>query len=86
MDAFLAKYTDNPESFGAAELDVFLRGLEALSPEAASASVERFVQTTAAEAHGVAVDVWARWKEPDVPSPGAAPANFLAVYRELFPE
>ena len=85
MDGFLARFAENPKAFGAAELDHFLRAFDAQAPEAAVASVDRFVETTAEEAHGVAVELWARWKSPEVPPAGSPPANFLQAFKELFP-
>ena len=85
MDGFLARFAENPKAFGAAELDHFLRAFDAQAPEAAVASVDRFVETTAEEAHGVAVELWERWKSPEVPPAGSAPANFLQAFKELFP-
>lgn len=85
LDAFLSQFSDCPANFDTTALEHFLRVFETHAPEAAADAMHRFVETTSAESYSVAVDLWKKWKQPDLPTPGAPPANFLDVYKELFP-
>lgn len=85
LDAFLSRFADCPANFDTAALEHFLRVFETHAPEAAENAMHRFVETTSTESYSVAMDLWAKWKQPELPTPGEPPANFLAVYKELFP-
>ncbi len=85
LGAFLARFEDCPDDFDALALEHFLKVLEKHAPEAAETAIHQFIETTSAESYAVAVDLWAKWKQPELPAPGAPPANFLEVFKELFP-
>lgn len=85
VSAFLEGFAECPDNFDTTALEQFLHAFEAEAPDVAASSVVMFSETTPAEAHAVATDLWNKWKQPELPEPGEPPANFLQAFKELFP-